>query len=136
MVPLMEPTDAQLAIIDDTSEVQIETFSVSGKATKTIIWIVVADGQVYVRSVQGESGHWYVRALSNPLVAIHVDWERIEFRAVHIEDADTIGRVTEALRAKYRPGGSLDRMTRTEVLGTTLRLDPIERDTGDVDGDD
>jgi hypothetical protein len=136
MVPLMELSDGQLAIIDDTGEVQIETFSVSGKATKTIIWIVVADGEVYVRSVQGEEGHWYVRALSNPLVAIHVAGERIEFRAVHVDDADTIGRVTEALRAKYRPGGSLDRMTRAEVLGTTLRLDPIDRDTGDADIDD
>ena len=36
-----------------------------------------------------------------------------------------IDQVTEALRAKYPAGGSLDRMTRDEVLAHTLRLEPV-----------
>jgi hypothetical protein len=121
----MALSPAQLAWIDETKEVRIETLS-SGGATRTIIWIVVTGGDVYVRSVRGEDGHWYQRALSNPLVAIEVDGERIEFRAVFVDDADEIMAVTDALQAKYPRGGSLDRMTREEVLDTTLRLDPIE----------
>ncbi|MGD2060470.1 MAG: DUF2255 family protein [Acidimicrobiia bacterium] len=115
----------QLAAIDRTNEVLIETFSDRGP-TKTIIWIVEIDGDVYVRSVRGEDGAWYQRVLANPLAAIHVNGERIEFRASHVDDAGTIETVDEALRAKYPAGGSLDRMTRDEVLGTTLRLDPID----------
>ena len=121
----MALSPAQLAWIDETKEVRIETVSSRG-TTKTIIWVVVAGGEVYVRSVRAEDGHWYNRALSNPLVAIDVDGERVEFRAVYVDDADEIMAVTDALQAKYPPCGSLDRMTREEVLDTTLRLDPIE----------
>ena len=121
----MALTDAQLTWLDDTKEVRIETFSNRG-SPKTIIWVAVADGQVYVRSVRGDDGHWYQRVLANPLAAIEVAGERIEFRAVHVDDADEILDVSEALRAKYPAGGSLDRMTRDDVLDTTLRLEPIE----------
>jgi hypothetical protein len=119
----MALSDEQLALLDETLEVRIETSSDRGPR-ETVIWIVVADGEVYVRSVRGEKGHWYQRTISNPFVAIHVDGERLEFRAVHVKDSDTIGTVSDALRAKYPPGGSLDRMTRQEVLDTTLYLEP------------
>lgn len=121
----MELSNEQLAQIDQTREVRVETFGTSG-AVKTIIWIVVIDDTVYVRSVRGDEGHWYQRALANPLLAIHVGDERIEFRAVHISDPDERVAVSNALRDKYPAGGSLDRMTRANVVDNTLRLEPIE----------
>lgn len=120
----MPLTSDQLAWLDRTREVLIETRSERG-SRKTIIWIVVADDEVYVRSVRGESGAWYRRALSDPGVAIDVDGVTVGFDAVHVDDDGTIGSVSDALRAKYPVGGSLDRMTRAEVLPTTLRLDPV-----------
>jgi len=122
----MDLTPAQLNVLDNSQEVRIETMSSTGNSRKTIIWIVVVGDEIYVRSVRGEDGHWYQRALTNPLVAIDIDGERVEFRAVHVDDAETILAVTDALQAKYRPGGSLDRMIREEVLDTTLRLDTID----------
>ncbi|HXV71029.1 MAG TPA: DUF2255 family protein [Acidimicrobiia bacterium] len=121
----MTLTNEQLALIDRTREVRVETFSTSG-SVKTVIWIVVVDGTVYVRSVRGDDGHWYQRALANPLLAIHVGDERIEFRAIHVSDPDEIVAVSNALREKYPAGGSLDRMTRAGVLDNTLRLEPME----------
>lgn len=121
----MTLTSEQLALIDRTREVRVETFSTSG-SVKTVIWIVVVDGTVYVRSVRGDDGHWYQRALANPLLAIHVGDERIEFRAIHVSDPDEIVAVSNALREKYPAGGSLDRMTRAGVLDNTLRLEPME----------
>lgn len=123
----MDPTAEQLALIDQTREVRVETFSNSG-SVKTTIWIVAVDDTVYVRSVRGDEGHWYQRALANPLLAIHVGDERIEFRAVHVSDPDEIVAVSNALRDKYPAGGSLDRMTQANVLDNTLRLEPIEPD--------
>jgi hypothetical protein len=120
----MKLTDDQLTLLDETLEVQIETRS-DEQTFKTIVWIVVIDGDVYVRSVDGDKGHWYQRTLANPFVAIHVDGERLEFRAVRVEDSATIGAVSDAYRGKYPPGGSLDRMTREDVLDTTLRLEPV-----------
>jgi hypothetical protein len=121
----MALTEDQLTLLDETLEVRIET-STDGEARETIIWIVVDDGDVYVRSVRGEKGRWYQRTISNPFVAVHVDSERLEFRAVHVKDDNTVGAVSEAFRGKYPPGGSLDRMTREEVLDTTLHLEPMD----------
>jgi len=119
----MPLSDQQLALIDETKEVRIRTRGATRTFT-TIIWIVVADGTVYVRSVDGEEGKWYQRALLDSRVEVVVGDQQIPFTAVHVEDGDEIDAVTAALHAKYRPGVSLDRMVRVEVLGTTLRLDP------------
>lgn len=119
----MSLAQQQLDELDETREVRIET-STNGKSTRTIIWVVVVDGDVYVRSVNGDAGNWYQRARSNPSVAIEIGGVVIDFEAVHVDDQETIDIVTRALRAKYPAGGSLDRMTRDEVLGTTLRLEP------------
>lgn len=119
----MAISNDQLDLLDRTGEVHIRTRSDRG-TFETIIWIVVVDGVVYVRSVQGEDGRWYQRALADPVVAILVDGQEIDFRAVSVDDPDEIEDVTKALSAKYPAGGSLDRMTRDEVLDTTLRLEP------------
>jgi hypothetical protein len=121
----MALTDDQLTLLDETLEVRIETRTDDG-AHETIIWIVVDEGEVYIRSVDGEKGRWYQRTIDNPFVAIHVDGESLEFRAVHVKEPATIGAVSDAYRAKYPPGGSLDRMTREEVLDTTLQLEPTD----------
>jgi hypothetical protein len=110
-------------MLDATKEVRIETRSERG-TVRTIIWIVVVDDSVYVRSVRGVTAHWYQRALADPLVGILAGGDRVAFRAVHVEDPDEIEAVSGALRDKYPPGGSLDRMIRDEVLDTTLRLEP------------
>lgn len=120
----MAPTPDQLALLDETREVRIRTRS-GDRAVDTIIWVVVTDGTVYVRSVTGERGRWYRRALANPNVAILVDGDQIEFEALLVTGPEEIDAVSDALRAKYRPGGSLDRMTSDHVLETTLRLDPV-----------
>ena len=119
----MAPTDQQLALIEETQQVRIRTHT-AGKGRTTIIWIVVSEGVVYVRSVRGERGRWYQRALADPRVEILVDGEEIEFVAKPVDSDAEISAVSDALRSKYRPGGSLDAMLQSEVLDTTLRLEP------------
>ncbi len=73
----MALTPDQLTLLDTTNEVHVRTRS-GDRTIDTIIWIVVADNVVYVRSVQGEDGRWYQRALADPSVAILVDGQEIE----------------------------------------------------------
>lgn len=116
-------TSEQLELIDQTGEVLIETRD-RGRTYRTIIWVVVDNGDVFVRSVRGDSGKWYQRVLDDPEVALLVDGARIPAVAVAANDDESIERTSRALADKYPAGGSLDAMLAEDVLGTTLRLEP------------
>ena len=117
-------TPDDLRLLDETSEVHIETRR-GDRTYRTVIWIVVEDGEVFVRSVRGGSGRWYQRARAEPEVVVHAAGRQIRARAHPAPDDDSVERTSAALRRKYRPGGSLNSMLRQEVLETTMRLDPI-----------
>jgi hypothetical protein len=119
-VPL-EPE--QLERISETKEILIETRR-DDIAFRTIIWVVVDDGEVFVRSVRGVAGRWYQRALADPNVTLTVGDERFVFVAVPAGDATSVERTSDALSRKYR-GRSLEMMLLPKTLDTTLRLDPV-----------
>jgi hypothetical protein len=119
---MMALTAEQLQEIADAPLVVIETRR-GDRVTGTVIWVVVVEGDVYVRSVRGESGRWYQRAVADAEVALKVGDDRFEFTAIPANDPDSIESASEALRRKYR-GRSLDNMLLPETLGTTLRLEP------------
>jgi hypothetical protein len=116
-----------LDALDGTDEVHVETRQdASSPKHETVIWAVVVDGGVFVRSVRGEKGRWYREASANPDVTLRVDDRRVPVRAVHETDARTIEKVGEAIREKYGASypGPTAAMLREEVLATTLRLLP------------
>jgi hypothetical protein len=115
----------QLQRISDTQMVEIETRR-GERTRRTIIWVVVDDGEVFVRSVRGQSGRWYQRAVANPEVSLIVGEDRFRFTARPASDPESVERTSQALRAKYRPGRSLDSMLAPDVLETTLRLEPVD----------
>jgi hypothetical protein len=114
-----------LEAIDAAEEVRIETQAPDGPTHRTTIWIVVRDGEVFVRSVNGEDGRWYQEAKANPAVAIHVDRRRLPATAIPADDPDSIDRVSAALSEKYGDqGASFRSMLQPHTLPTTLRLEP------------
>jgi hypothetical protein len=117
-----EPDD--IAALDRAREVRIETQARGGDVHRTIIWIVVDDDRVFVRSHRGETARWYREALANPAVAIHVERRRIPATAIPATDPDSIERTSGALLKKYEGDPSARSMVRDEILGTTLRLEP------------
>jgi hypothetical protein len=123
--PRMSFSEEELALLDRAEEVRVETQAPDGPVHRTIIWIVVNDGEVFIRSVRGERGRWYREALANPAVAIHVDGKRLPATAIPADDPDSIDRASAALSEKYRrQGGSLQAMLQPHTLPTTLRLEP------------
>ena len=111
----------QIARID---EIEIETYSGTGQTHRTIIWVVVDDHKVYVRSFRGEKGRWYQEILANPSGAIHLDGQYLPVHAIPVSDEETITRVSNEILRKYRNSNSARSMVREEVLPTTLRLEP------------
>lgn len=116
-------TPEQLGQFAESALVQIET-SRDGRTVKTIIWVVVVAGEVYVRSVRGDDGKWYQRAVDNPAVALLIEDMRVEFEASSAADPESVSSVSAAIADKYS-GKSVDAMNQPDVLHTTLRLEPV-----------
>jgi hypothetical protein len=116
--------ESDLAALAAAEEVDIETRSQTGETHRTIIWIVERGGVVYARSYRGARGRWYLEALADPDVAIHVDGRRLPARAVPAKDPASVEACSDGLRAKYPRSQSLAAMLVDDVLPTTLKLVP------------
>jgi hypothetical protein len=93
---------------------------------RTIIWVVVVEGEVFVRSVRGQRGRWYREISSHPEGALHVEDDRIPVRSTPVTDGSTVDAVSAAFRSKYEQSSpaSTEAMVRPETLPTTLKLSP------------
>jgi hypothetical protein len=116
-----------LRLLDDTEEVRIETRrDPDSPEHRTIIWVVVVEGEVFVRSVRGQRGRWYREISSNPEGALHMEEDRIPVQAAPATDEATVDAVSAAFRSKYQQSSpaSTEAMVRPETLPTTLKLSP------------
>jgi hypothetical protein len=114
----------QLARIDRTEEVDIETSLPGGVTHRTTIWAIVDGDDVFVRSYVGADARWYREATANPAVALWVDGQRLAAEAVLAADPGSIARTSAGLERKYAGDPATPRMVRAEVLPLTIRLDP------------
>ena len=119
--------DETLGLLDETAEVRIETRrDPDSPEHRTIVWVVVIGGEVFVRSVRGQKGRWYREISSHPEGALHVEDDRIPVHATSATDEATVDAVSAAIRSKYEESwpGPTAAMLRPEVLPTTLKLSP------------
>lgn len=116
---------AVLKRFNETKIVDIETRSAKGTKHSVPIWIVVANGVPYVRSVRGPRGMWYRRLVARGEGVIVAAGKRTKVKAKHDRSKKAIEATSEALRKKYKTSGaSLASMLRADVLDTTVRLEP------------
>lgn len=116
-------SEDELDAIDRTEEVEIETTGADGVTHRTIIWAVVDDGEVFIRSYRGPDARWYREALAHPSVALTADGQRLPAEAIPAHDAGAIERTSAGLVRKYSGDPATPRMVRPEVLDLTLRLE-------------
>jgi hypothetical protein len=116
-----------LRLLDETREVRIETRrDAHSPEHRTIIWVVVVEGEVFVRSLRGQRGRWYREISSNPEGALHAKNDRIAVQAAPATGEATVDAVSAAFRSKYQQSSpaSTEAMVRPETLPTTLKLSP------------
>ena len=89
-----------------------------------VIWVVVADDEVFVRSVRGTKGRWYRDLATGGSATSEFAGRRLGVRALPVSDADAIARASREYLRKYQPSPYAQSMVRAEVLPTTLRLQP------------
>jgi hypothetical protein len=106
----------------DLQEVAILTEKHPGSTV--VIWVVVADDEVFVRSVRGSKGRWYRDLATGGSASLEWAGRRLAVEAIPTSDADAIARASREYLRKYQPSPYAQSMVRTEVLQTTLRLEP------------
>ena len=116
--------DSDLEQLATIKEIEVETHSKSGEVHRTIVWPLVRDGVVYLRSFHGPAGRWYREALADPSIALVIDGRRMLARAVSAADDASVEACSAALREKYRRSYSLQAMLAPATLPTTLRIEP------------
>ena len=116
--------ESDLEQLAATEEIEVETRSNSGEVHRTIVWPLVRDGIVYLRSYRGPQARWYREALADPDIALVIEGRPVPARAVLATDEASVEACSAALRDKYRRSYSLASMLTPDVLPTTLRIEP------------
>jgi hypothetical protein len=115
---------ADLRLIDRTLLVEIETRAPGGPTHRTIIWAVVEDGVVYVRSHRGATARWYREAIADPNVVLHVEDRSLALLAVRAPDPNSVRACNVGLERVYVGSPDLPSMLVPEIFDCTLRLEP------------
>jgi hypothetical protein len=110
--------------LDAAEEVEIETQAPDKPARRTVIWVVVDEGEAFIRTARGPDSRWYRDIEANPAVAVHVGHRRITATAIPATDPDSIERTSAGYLRKYAADPAAKTMVRPELLETTLRLEP------------
>ena len=115
--------------LKSAQEILLGTTSPSGKRRDTKLWVVVVDGEPYLRSMNGPGARWYrelVREGDGEVVLIDDDHlPRLPVRAEHVDDPATLAQVSKAIKKKYgwTHPQYLPRFLDDDSVAATLRLD-------------
>lgn len=89
-----------------------------------VIWVAVADGEVFVRSARGTAGRWYRDVTTGGAATLEFAGRRLAVRAVPATDPASIDRASREYLRKYRASPYVQSVVRPDILPTTLRLEP------------
>jgi hypothetical protein len=107
----------------------LKTTSASGTPHKTKLWVVVVEGEPYLRSMNGPGARWYREILRTGDGEIWLlddeQKRRLPVRAEAVDDPATLAQVTKAIKKKYgwTHPQYLPRFVDEESVAATLRLD-------------
>jgi hypothetical protein len=106
----------------DVQEVVIRTEKHPKSAV--VIWVVVADDQVFVRSWRGAKGRWYRDLAAGGPATLEFAGRRLTVQAIPASDQAAVARASRELLRKYQRSTHAQEMVRSETLPTTLRIEP------------
>jgi hypothetical protein len=112
--------------LHSAQEVRIRTSRRSDRGVT--LWIVVAGEMVFVRSFRGPRAIWFSGAMADGQASLEIGGRLVEVRVTPVADPATIAAVSQAFLSKYVDSPYAQAMVAPEILSTTLRLSPIQRD--------
>ncbi|WP_427893343.1 DUF2255 family protein [Kribbella sp. GL6] len=116
-------TPDELKTLDRIGEIRVAGRRRDGSLrTLTVVWHVVVDGRLYVRSVRGADGAWYKGVVHHHEGAISWNGETRPVAFVPDDTADD--RIDAAYFGKYGNGSPSRSITNAAARATTLRVEP------------
>ena len=106
----------------DVQEVAIRTEKHPKSAV--VIWVVVADDEVFVRSWRGAEGRWYRDLAAGGPATLEFARRQLAVQALPATDQAAVARASREFLRKYQRSTHAQEMVRSETLPTTLRLEP------------
>lgn len=88
-----------------------------------VIWVVVAEDEVFVRSWRGTEGRWYRDLVEGGPATLEFAGRRLAAQAIPASDPAVVARVSREFLRKYQPSSHAQEMVRSEIFPTTLRLE-------------
>ena len=116
----------ELRLVNAARELQIAVERSDGSLGRWVpIWVVCADGQVYVRTWYRRETGWFGRALRSRQARIRMPGLEADVTVADVGDTSpqVTADVDAAYRAKYGGGGAGSMVT-AAAAATTLRLNP------------
>lgn len=93
-------------------------------AAAVVIWVAVAEGEVFVRSARGPRGRWYRDVADGGEARLEFEGRMLPVHAVPATDPQSVERASREYLRKYRHSPYAQSVVRPDVLPTTLRLEP------------
>lgn len=116
-------TDAELRGLDKAGEVRVAGRRADGSSrTLVIVWHVVVDGALYLRSVKGPQGEWY-KGVARYFEGF-LSWGGQTREVSYTLDSSRDDAIDAAYARKYGNGSATRAITNTLSKQTTLRVDP------------
>jgi hypothetical protein len=121
--PMTAWTGQELSSLESADEIRVAGRRRDGTLrTLVIVWHVVVDGLLYVRSVRGTEGQWYKGVVRHFEGAI--SWRGHDREVVYTLDSSHDAEIDAAYAAKYGTGSATRAITSEIATQTTLRIDP------------
>ncbi|MET8627318.1 DUF2255 family protein [Kitasatospora sp. NPDC004669] len=108
----------------DRTEIVLWVRHADGRWSARTVWVVVLNGEAYVRSAFGRRSAWYRRVLRHADTEVEVAGVRLSATLRPVDDPELVLRVSGAYRAKYGLSwpGPVESMNGPEAAATTMRL--------------
>jgi hypothetical protein len=108
--------------LHDLQEVVIRTEKHPKSAI--VIWVAVADNELFVRSWLGAKGRWYKDLAAGSGATLEFAGRRLSVQGIPASDPAAVARADHEYLRKYRRSSHAQEMVRPEILSTTMRLEP------------
>ncbi|MEX0153769.1 DUF2255 family protein [Microbacterium sp. LMI1-1-1.1] len=120
---MTEWTSAELSNLAQAYEVRVAGRRGDGSSrTLVIVWHVVVDGQLYLRSVNGPDGQWY-KGVARSFEGF-LRWGSSTRAVTFSLDSTRDGVIDAAYEQKYGTGSATRAITSALARQTTLRVTP------------